>query len=35
LPTNVGLGVTVSLITPAEVKELVPFIDESLILGGF
>jgi glycine cleavage system aminomethyltransferase T/glycine/D-amino acid oxidase-like deaminating enzyme len=25
----------VSLITPAEVKELVPFIDESIILGGF
>ncbi len=25
----------VSLITPAEVKELVPFLDESLILGGF
>ncbi len=25
----------VSLITPTEVKELVPFIDESLILGGF
>jgi glycine cleavage system aminomethyltransferase T/glycine/D-amino acid oxidase-like deaminating enzyme len=25
----------VSMITPAEVKDLVPFIDESLILGGF
>jgi glycine cleavage system aminomethyltransferase T/glycine/D-amino acid oxidase-like deaminating enzyme len=25
----------VSLVTPAEVKELVPFIDESVILGGF
>src|SRR5919109_1312542 len=25
----------VSLLTPAEVKELVPFIDESVILGGF
>ncbi len=25
----------VSLITPAQVKELVPFIDESIILGGF
>ncbi len=25
----------VSLVTPAEVKALVPFIDESLILGGF
>jgi glycine cleavage system aminomethyltransferase T/glycine/D-amino acid oxidase-like deaminating enzyme len=25
----------VSLLTPAEVKELVPFIDESIILGGF
>src|SRR6266568_4351816 len=24
-----------SLVTPAEVKELVPFIDESIILGGF
>jgi glycine cleavage system aminomethyltransferase T/glycine/D-amino acid oxidase-like deaminating enzyme len=24
-----------SLVTPAEVKELVPFIDESVILGGF
>ncbi len=25
----------VSLVTPAEVKELVPFIDESILLGGF
>jgi glycine cleavage system aminomethyltransferase T/glycine/D-amino acid oxidase-like deaminating enzyme len=25
----------VKLVTPAEVKELVPFIDESVILGGF
>jgi glycine cleavage system aminomethyltransferase T/glycine/D-amino acid oxidase-like deaminating enzyme len=25
----------VSLITPAEIKQLVPFIDESLLLGGF
>src|ERR671915_1522141 len=25
----------VSLVTPQEVKELVPFIDESVILGGF
>jgi glycine cleavage system aminomethyltransferase T/glycine/D-amino acid oxidase-like deaminating enzyme len=25
----------VSLLTPAEVKELVPFIDESVIVGGF
>jgi glycine cleavage system aminomethyltransferase T/glycine/D-amino acid oxidase-like deaminating enzyme len=25
----------VSLISPAEVKELVPFIDESILLGGF
>src|SRR5207249_2774630 len=25
----------VSIITPAEVKELVPFIDESVIVGGF
>ncbi len=25
----------VSLITPAKVKDLVPFIDESIILGGF
>ena len=25
----------VSLLTPAEVKELVPYIDEQLILGGF
>jgi glycine cleavage system aminomethyltransferase T/glycine/D-amino acid oxidase-like deaminating enzyme len=25
----------VSLVTPAEIKELVPFIDESRILGGF
>ena len=24
-----------SLVTPAEIKELVPFIDESLLLGGF
>src|SRR3954447_5029383 len=31
-----GWGVEpVSLITPAEVKELVPFLDESVILGGF
>ena len=25
----------VSLVTPAEVKELVPYIDESVIVGGF
>ena len=25
----------VSIVTPAEVKELVPFIDESVIIGGF
>jgi glycine cleavage system aminomethyltransferase T/glycine/D-amino acid oxidase-like deaminating enzyme len=25
----------VSLVTPAEVKELVPYVDESVILGGF
>src|ERR671923_511083 len=25
----------VSLVTPAEVKEMVPFIDESVIVGGF
>ena len=25
----------VSLVTPAEIKELVPFIDESVLLGGF
>ena len=25
----------VSIVTPAEVKELVPFIDESVIVGGF
>ncbi|MBA2741955.1 MAG: FAD-binding oxidoreductase, partial [Actinobacteria bacterium] len=25
----------VSLVTPAEVKELVPYIDESVIIGGF
>src|ERR1700730_13745337 len=25
----------VSLVTPAEVKELVPYVDESIILGGF
>src|SRR5580765_3570491 len=24
-----------SLVTPAEIKQLVPFIDESLLLGGF
>ena len=24
-----------SLLTPAEIKELVPFLDESLLLGGF
>jgi glycine cleavage system aminomethyltransferase T/glycine/D-amino acid oxidase-like deaminating enzyme len=29
-----GVG-PVSLLTPAEVKELVPFIDETVILGGF
>ena len=25
----------VSMVTPAEIKELVPFIDESILLGGF
>src|SRR6478736_8287446 len=25
----------VSMVTPAEIKELVPFIDESVIIGGF
>jgi glycine cleavage system aminomethyltransferase T/glycine/D-amino acid oxidase-like deaminating enzyme len=25
----------VSLVTPAEIKELVPFVDESILLGGF
>ena len=25
----------VELLTPAEIKELVPFIDESILLGGF
>src|ERR671939_1068734 len=25
----------VSLVTPAEIKELVPFLDESVIVGGF
>jgi glycine cleavage system aminomethyltransferase T/glycine/D-amino acid oxidase-like deaminating enzyme len=25
----------VSLVTPAEIKEIVPFIDESILLGGF
>src|SRR3954463_13678860 len=25
----------VSLVTPAEIKELVPFVDESVLLGGF
>ena len=25
----------VSLVTPAEIKELVPYIDESVIIGGF
>ena len=25
----------VSLVTPAEIKELVPFIDESILIGGF
>ena len=25
----------VSLLTPAEIKELVPFVDESILLGGF
>src|SRR5215510_2085859 len=25
----------VSLVTPAEIKELVPYIDESILLGGF
>ena len=25
----------VSIVTPAEVKELVPYIDETMILGGF
>ena len=25
----------VSLVTPAEIKELVPYIDESVVIGGF
>src|SRR5215475_647814 len=25
----------VSMVTPAEIKQLVPFIDESILLGGF
>ena len=28
-------GIDAELLTPAQVKELVPFIDESVILGGF
>ncbi|MDQ6795530.1 MAG: FAD-dependent oxidoreductase [Chloroflexota bacterium] len=32
--TSWGVG-PVSLLTPAQVKELVPFIDETVILGGF
>ena len=28
-------GIESSLITPAEIKELVPFIDESILVGGF
>ena len=24
-----------SLVTPAEIKELVPYVDESILLGGF
>ena len=31
----VGRRADVSLVTPAEVKELVPYIDESVIVGGF
>ena len=28
-------GIDSSLVTPAEIKELVPFIDESILVGGF
>ncbi len=28
-------GIEASLLTPAEVKELVPYVDETVILGGF
>jgi glycine/D-amino acid oxidase-like deaminating enzyme len=28
-------GIPSSLVTPAEIKELVPFIDESILVGGF
>jgi glycine cleavage system aminomethyltransferase T/glycine/D-amino acid oxidase-like deaminating enzyme len=28
-------GVDAQLVTPAEIKELVPYIDESILLGGF
>lgn len=28
-------GIEASLVTPAEVKEMVPFLDESVILGGY
>ena len=28
-------GIDAELVTPAQVKELVPFIEESIILGGF
>ena len=28
-------GIESSLVTPAEIKELVPFLDESILIGGF
>jgi glycine cleavage system aminomethyltransferase T/glycine/D-amino acid oxidase-like deaminating enzyme len=35
LASSRAWGIDSELITPARVKELVPFIDESIILGGF
>jgi glycine cleavage system aminomethyltransferase T/glycine/D-amino acid oxidase-like deaminating enzyme len=35
LASAVSWGVGASLVTPAEAKELVPYLDESVILGGF
>ncbi len=35
MASAVSWGIEASLLTPAEVKEKVPFLDESIILGGF
>ncbi|MBM3676761.1 MAG: FAD-dependent oxidoreductase [Actinobacteria bacterium] len=35
LASATSWGVEARLVTPAEIKELVPYIDESILLGGF